>query len=148
VSDLDRKYRPQLEAALDAGERLEGICVASRQKGLFVGGAVAIGVTDRRLLIQDLSRRGEPDGELVSIPPERVASARAGGAGGGWFNVTAGLMDHAAVELEIRTTDGEKLKLMMMRGKGGLLGKLGGGEPQRRGVEALAAWFQEIPAVD
>jgi hypothetical protein len=38
-----------------------------------------------------------------------VASAKAGGAGGGWYTVTTGILDHAAVRLEIRTTDGEKL---------------------------------------
>ena len=51
-------------------------------------------------------------------------------------------MDGAAVTLKIRTTDGDKLKLMMMRGTG-VLGKLGGGETQRRGLEALAAWFRQ-----
>ncbi len=34
------------------------------------------------------------------------------------------------------------LKLVMMRGTGPL-GRLGGGEDQRAGVEALGAWFGE-----
>ena len=42
--------------------------------------------------------------------------------------------------LKLRTTDGERLKLMLMRGTGPL-GKLGGGEVQRQGLEALSAWF-------
>jgi hypothetical protein len=142
--EFESKHRPGLEAALAPGERLLGVCAAGQQKGLFKGGVVALGVTDRRLLVQPLSRRGEPDGEPDSIPPERVASAKAGGAGDDRFNVYAGLMDHAAVALEIRTTDGEKLKLTMMRGEGRLLGKLGGGEGQRRGIEALAGWFRGI----
>jgi hypothetical protein len=129
---------------LEPGERLIGVCAASQQKGLFKGGAVALGVSDRRLLVQPLSRRGDPDGEPDAITPDQVASARAGGAGGEWFNVYAGLMDHAAVALEIRTTDGAKLKLMMMRGEGRVLGKLGGGEGQRRGIEALAGWFSAL----
>jgi hypothetical protein len=144
AEDFETKLRPALEAALEPGEELRGICAASQQKGLLKGGAVALGVTDRRLLVQPLSRGGEPDGDPDPIPPERVASARAGDAGGEWFNVYAGLMDHAAVSLEIRTTDGEKLKLMMMRGEGRVLGRLGGGEGQRRGVEALAGWFREL----
>jgi hypothetical protein len=54
------------------------------------------------------------------------------------------VLDHAAVRLEIKTTDGEKLKLMLMRGEGKLLGGLGGGETQRQGVQALGDWFQAI----
>jgi hypothetical protein len=143
VADIDSKYRPGLEAQLEAGEELRGICVASQQKGLFKGGSVAIGVTDRRLVVQSLDRRGNPDGVPLSIAPDEVADAKAGPAGGEWFNVTSGIMDHAAVRLEIRTTGGEKLKLMMMRGEGKVLGKLGGGEAQQRGVQALAEWFRQ-----
>jgi hypothetical protein len=144
LSDFETKLRPALEAALEPGEKLLGVCAASRQKGLLKGGAVALGVSDRRLLVQPLSRRGDPEGEPDAITPAEVASARAGGAGSEWFNVYAGLMDHAAVALEIRTTDGEKLKLTMMRGEGRVLGKLGGGEGQRRGIEALAGWFRDL----
>jgi hypothetical protein len=111
---------------------------------MFKGGAVAIGVTDRRLLIQPLNRRGDPDGAADSIVPEQVASAKAGGAGGGWWSVTTGILDHAAIRLEIKKADGEKLKVMLMRGEGKLLGGLGGGEAQRQGLEALAGWFQAI----
>jgi hypothetical protein len=146
VADLDSKYRPVLTEQLNDGEELRGVCVASRQKSMFVGGAVAIGVTDRRLLVQPLDRRGDADGSVQSISPEQVASAKAGGAGGGWWSVTTGILDHAAVRLEIKTTDGEKLKVMLMRGEGKLLGKLGGGEAQRTGLDALAEWFRAIEA--
>jgi hypothetical protein len=146
VADLDSKYRPHLESLIESGEELRGLCVASQQKGMFKGGAVVIGVTDRRLLLQPLSRRGDPGGEVQAIAPQQIASAKAGGAGGGWWSVPTGILDHAAVRLEIRTTDGERLKLMMMRGEGKLLGGLGGGETQRRGLEALAAWFQGFEA--
>jgi hypothetical protein len=146
VPDLDSKYRPHIQSLLEGGEELRGICVASQQKSMFKGGAVAIGISDRRLLIQSLDRRGDPDGPAESIAPEQVASAKAGGAGGGWWSVTTGILDHAAVRLEIKRTDGEKLKVMLMRGEGKLLGKLGGGEPQRLGLEALAEWFRAIEA--
>ena len=144
MADLAPEYRRCLEAELEGGEELLGICLASRQKGLFKGGAVALGITDRRLLVQELSRRGSPDGAVRPINREQVRSARAGPAGGGWFDVDAAILDHAAVRLEIRTTDGEGLKLMLMRGEGALLGKLGGGETQRLGLEALAEWFRRI----
>ena len=146
MADLDSKYRPVLTEHLDDGEELRGVCVASQQKSMFKGGAVAIGVTDRRLLIQPLDRRGEPDGPAQSIVAEQVASAKAGGAGGGWWSVTTGILDHAAVRLEIKTTDGGKLKVMLMRGEGKLIGKLGGGGPQRLGLDALAEWFRAVEA--
>jgi hypothetical protein len=130
VGDLDSKYRPGLESQLDPGEELRGVCVASQQKSMFKGGAVAIGVTDRRLLVQPLGRQGDPDGAASSIAREQIASAKAGGAGGGWYTVTTGILDYAAVRLEIRTTGGEKLKLMLMRG----------------GAEPLAEWFRAIEA--
>ena len=112
---------------------------------MFRGGAVVLGVSDQLLLVQSLNRAGEPDGSAQSVTPEQIASAKAGGAGGGWWTVTTGILDHAAVRLEIRTTDGDKLKLMLMRGEGKLLGSLGGGEPQRRGLAALAEWFRRLP---
>ena len=74
------------------------------------------------------------------MPPERIAAASADGAGGGWMTVSAAVMDGAAVTLKLKTTDGEKLKLMLMRGSGPL-GGLGGGEGQREGVEALAQFL-------
>jgi len=46
MADLEAKYRPHLESLLEPGEELRGICVASQQKGLFKGGAVALGVSD------------------------------------------------------------------------------------------------------
>jgi hypothetical protein len=145
VADLESTYRPGLESQLESGEELRGVCVASQQKGMFKGGAVTVGVTDRRILVQPLDRRGDPDGAAQSVASEQIQSAKAGGAGGGWWSVTTGILDHAAVRLEIRNTDGEKLKLMLMRGEGKLLGKLGGGEAQRQGLEALAEWFRRLP---
>jgi hypothetical protein len=146
VADLDSKYRPVLADRLEQGEELRGICIASQQKSMFKGGAVAIGVTGRRLVIQPLDRRGNPDGSAISIAPEQIASAKAGPAGGGWINVDTAILDHAAIRLQIQTTDGEKLKLMLMRGEGTVFGGLGGGETQRLGLDALAGWFRQNEA--
>ena len=66
---------------------------------------------------------------MLSISPEQVASAKAGPAGGGWINVDMAILDHAAVKLEVRTTDGEKLKLMLMRGEGRCSAVLVGASP-------------------
>lgn len=144
MADLDSKYRPILEAELEDGEELRGLCIGAQQKGFFKGGAAVIGITDRRLILQPLDRRGNQDGPPESIAPQQVASAKAGGAGGGWYTVTTGILDHAAVQVEIKTTEGEKLKLTLMRGKGRMLGGIGGGEAQRLGLEALAEWFRAI----
>jgi hypothetical protein len=141
VVDLDAKLRPVAEALLTQGEELRGVCVAT-QVGMFKGRQVLLGVADRRLVVQGMNRKFEPVGEAISLPPERIADASAEGAGGGWISVGLAIMDGAAVSLKIRTTDGDKLKLTMMRGTG-LFGNLGGGETQRQGVEAVAAWFAE-----
>ena len=54
-------------------------------------------------------------------------------------------MDKLAVKLQIRTTSGQKLKFSLMRATGpGPLSGLGGGDTQREGVEALAAFFASM----
>jgi hypothetical protein len=141
VADLGSKLRPVIEALLEPGEELRGACVAS-EVGLLKGRQVAIGVTDRRLLVQGMDRKFSPKGEAISLPPERIAKASAEGAGGGWPTLGAEIMEGAAVTLRLRTADGEKLKLMLMRGSRPFEA-LSGGETQRQGVEALAAWFAE-----
>ena len=82
--------------------------------------------------------------ESIAARAGRLGQGRP--AGGGWINVDTAILDHAAVRLQIQTTDGEKLKLMLMRGEGKLLGGLGGGEVQRQGLDALAEWFRAIEA--
>ncbi len=141
MAELGDKLRSALAPALTDGEQLRAVCVATQQS-MFKGRQVAIGVAEGRLILQPMNRRFELDGEPISLPPERIDSADAEGAGGGWVNVSAAIMDHAAVTLKLKTTDGEKLKLMMMRGTGPL-GGLGGGEEQQQGVDALGAWFSE-----
>jgi hypothetical protein len=141
MADLGSKLRPVIEGLLEPGEQMRGACVAS-QVGLLKGRQVALGVTDRRLIVQGMSRKFEPAGEAISLPPERLDRVAADGAGGGWMTVSAAIMDGTAVTLKLKTTDGEKLKLMLMRGSGPL-GGLGGGDAQREGVEALGAWLAE-----
>jgi hypothetical protein len=141
MADVGAKLRPVIERLLEPGEEIRGVCVAT-QVGLLKGRQVALGVTDRRLVVQGMNRKFEAAGEAISLPPERLAKAAADGAGGGWMTISAAIMDGAAVTLKLKTTDGEKLKLMLMRGTGQLAG-LGGGDEQREGVEALGAWFAE-----
>jgi hypothetical protein len=141
VGELGDKLRTAIEPTLEPGEELRGVSVAT-QSTMFKGRVVGIGVTPHRLILQGVDRKFEPNCEPISLPPERIADAKAEGAGGGWPEFGAAVMDKAAATLKLKTTDGEKLKLTMMRGTGPLAG-LGGGEDQRQGVEALAAWFDE-----
>lgn len=141
MAELGERLHAAIEDRLDPGETLRGVCIATQQS-MLKGRAVAIGVTEGRLIVQGLTRRLEPDGEPELLTPEAISEAKADGAGGGWPQVTAAIMDGSAVTLKLKTSDGKKLKLMMMSGSGPL-GKLGGGDDQRRGVEALGAWFGE-----
>jgi hypothetical protein len=141
MADLAAHVRSMLESWLDDDERLEGVCMASQQS-TFRGRSVALGVTEGRLLIQHLDRRGNAHGHPLSLTPERIAEVKAGGAGGGWVSVGNVILDQTAARLELKTTDGQKLRLMMMHGGGGLMGKLGGGEAQSEGLTALGEWFR------
>jgi hypothetical protein len=88
VTDLGERLRPVAESLLGPDEELRGCCVAT-QSSLFKGRMVAIVVTDGRLIVQGMNRRFEPDGEPLSLPPERIADAEAArrgplaGLGGG-----------------------------------------------------------------
>lgn len=138
IDAFEEKHRPALEALLEPGEQLAGVCAASQQQGLFGGRAVALGVTDRRLLLQPLDRRGDATGEATVLRPQDVESAKADGVSGGWPSVAAAVSDSIAVRLKVKTASGEKLKLMLMRGGS----RLAGGASQQQGVAALASWFE------
>lgn len=136
--DFATTVRPHLEAQLGPGETLRGVLAATHQR-TFSGQLYAIGITDRRLLLQPIDRRMQPKGDPRSITPDTLVSSDIDGAGGGWWTAPAAILDATAIALTLSTTDGEKLKLMMMQGTG-LLGGLGGGQAQRDGVLALAEW--------
>jgi hypothetical protein len=141
MPDLGAKLLPLAQGLLEPGETLRGVLVAAQQ-GFFKGRQVAIAVTDRRLVVQGMNRRFEPDGGPISLPPDGIATASVDRAAEGCLSVSASVLSGAAVVLKLRTTDGQKLKFHLMRGTGPLA-KLGGGEVQQQGVEALAAWLGE-----
>jgi hypothetical protein len=146
MPDFASVVRPSLDGALESGETLEGICAATQQS-TFKGRSLALGITDRRLLLAPLDRRGRPTDEVISIRPEDITDAKAQGAGGGWASVGPAVLDSAAVTLQLKTANGGKYKLSLMKGTGAF-GKLGGGDVQRTGVEALAGWFQHFARQD
>lgn len=142
MADLASELRPFAERLL-GGEELLGACIASEQKRLK-GWMVAVAVGRERIVIQRMKRGRDfiADGEPLSLRAEDIASARAGGLGTWGASPTSEIMERAAIELKLRTTAGEKRKLMLMRGEGKPFGQLGGGEIQRAGVAALAEWLE------
>jgi hypothetical protein len=128
--------RPTLEPLLEQGETLRGVVAATYQK-TFSGSLYAIGVTDGRLLLQPLDRKLQPKEPPLSLTPEAIAEFQLDGAGEGWWTAPEAILDASSLTLKLRTNDGEKLKLMMMRGGGTLMG----GESQKDGVTALGAWL-------
>ena len=143
MDELATKLRAAVEPLLPEGEEIRGVCIAT-QVGMFKGRAVALATTSERLIVQGLDRKLAAKDEPILLTHADIARASADGAGGGWAELTAAVMDRAAVTLRLRRTSGEKLKLMLMRGTGPL-GGLSGGETQREGVEALAGFLAGSP---
>jgi hypothetical protein len=135
AEDFANVLQPLLEAQLEQGEALQGIAAATHQK-TFSGSLYAIGVTDRRLLLQPLDRKLQPKDALVPVAREAAADAELDGAGGDWWTAPSAVLDATAITLKV-TAGGERLKLMMMRGGSSLFG----GESQAKGVVALAEWL-------
>ena len=141
---MEPRLRGVLDPLLQPGEQLHGACVAT-QVGVFKGQMVALGATDQRLLVQGLDRQLQPKGELLAIGRGELASTSIEGSGGslsgGWEDLSGAVMNVASVTLKLKTTSGQKRKLMMMRGGAGMMGKLGGGEAQAKGLEAVGDWL-------
>ena len=132
--------RPILEGLLAPDESLRGWFLAAEQS-TFSGHTTVVAVTDQRLVLQAVDRKFRPKDEPLSIRPDELKAANAAGAGSDWWTATAAIMDSAALAVRLETTSGEQRKLTMMRGTG-LLGKAGGGDAQRQGIEALADWLR------
>ena len=138
MADIGEKLRPVLDPLLEDGETLEGMCVGS-QSGFMSSKFVVIGVTDRRLIVQETDRKQRPKGEPTIVSAADFAGSRESGFGTNL--VTSSIMEKTSIKLTVKTASGDKLKLMMARG-GGPLGGLMGGPTQEQGVDALQAWMQ------
>lgn len=137
---LAQLLQPLGDAALREGEELRGVCAATEVK-TFSGGTRAVIVTDRRILVQPVDRYWRAKGEVRSISPGDVTSAKVSGLADGWWNTPISLADDAGHTVKLRLVDGSKLKLMLMAARGKMLGPLSGGEYQRSGAQALIAWL-------
>jgi hypothetical protein len=144
ADEFATRVTPVLQPLLEPDETLAGVAAATLRK-TFSGGLYAIGVTDRRLILQALDRKFAAKEPPVLLPPTALASggvddggllADAGGFG------TSDVVDALSVTVELETTDGRKFKLMMMTGgDGGLATAMAGGETQTQGVRALLEWL-------
>jgi hypothetical protein len=132
---------PLLQPMLSDGEALRGWCLATEQSA-FSGHTTVVGVTDQRLLVQAVDRKFRAKGDLLTIRPSELARLEADDAGGGWWTASEAILDATALTVKLETTAGEHRKLTMMHGGGGTFGKLGGGEAQRQGIDALAEWLR------
>jgi hypothetical protein len=56
MADLGEKLRPAIEPLLEPGEELRAVCVGAESR-IFKGRQVAIGTTDRRVIVQGVSRK-------------------------------------------------------------------------------------------
>lgn len=140
MADFSEHARPTFMALLTPDETLRGIAAGAEQKK-FGGTLYGVGVTDTRLILQPFDRHMAAKGEPTVVTAEKIASVKLDGAGGGWRTAPNAILDASSVTLELRLTDGQKVKLMMMKGGGGLMGSLGGGASQETGVVALAEWL-------
>lgn len=142
-SKFEEQLAAHLESLLEPGETVLGATAASQQKGMFSGGVVNLAVTDRRLIVQPLDRRGRNlKGDAVSITRAELAKAKISRAGGAWDDPSAVVMSQVAIQVKIKTTGGEKYKFSLMNGEGGgLLGGLSGGPSQQNAVQALRAFL-------
>ncbi len=138
MADVGEKIGPVIEPLLEPGETLEGMCVGSRST-FMSSKFVVIAATDRRLIVQETDRKQRAKGEPVSVTPDQLAGSSTGGFGAG--DLQSSIMNSTSMKVTVKTTSGEKIKLMMAKG-GGALGGLMGGATQENGVQALLGWLE------
>lgn len=139
--DFGGLVRPIIETRLAPGEPLKGIAAAVQQK-LFSGQMIAIGVTDLRLVIQAVDRHTKAKGEPLILTHKTLDSVELVGAADGWWTAPMALLNANALTLKLRMRDGQKMKLMLMKGGAGLMGSMSGGTSQEHGVLAIAEWIR------
>jgi hypothetical protein len=137
--DIGEKIAPVIEPLLEPGETLEGMCVGSRS-GFMSGMFVVIAATDRRLIVQETDRKHQPNAEPISITPAQLAGVKVGGFDTDTGDLESWIAKKTSLKLTLKTTSGEKLKLMIGKAEGPLRALMGG-ETQEEGVKGLSAWL-------
>jgi hypothetical protein len=104
-----RRVHAAVTPAVPAGESLVGV-VHANQPGAFSAKLYAIGITERHLIMQPVSRKWEPSGTPVVLRPDEIDV-------GNIFD-SGTLIGHAGIKgQQIRfSARGEKYKLMVLGG--------------------------------
>lgn len=147
-NDFEQMHGDHLRSLLEPDEQLLGVAAVNWQRNLFKQTVCALGVTDRRLILQPLDRKGkQATGESpTSIRREEITKGSYGGGGGMGSSPTAMIMDSASIEVKLKTSDGARYKLLLMTGEG-MLGRWAGGPSQRSGAEALITFLDAGTAI-
>ena len=141
-NDFERIHGDLLRSFLEPGESLVGVAAVNWQGSMFKQTVSALGVTGERLIVQPLDRKGKAATEdPVFIRKEEITKGNYGGGGGMGSSPTSLIMDSASIEVKLKTTGGEKYKLMLMTGEG-VFGGMAGGPAQRNGAEALVNFLE------
>ncbi|HMU26348.1 MAG: hypothetical protein K1X27_05105 [Solirubrobacterales bacterium] len=141
-NDFERVHGDLLRSFLEPGESLLGVAAVNWQRSMFKQTVSALGVTGSRLIIQPLDRKGKAATEAPTfIRKEEITKGSYGGGGGMGNSPTSLIMDSASIEVKLKTSGGEKYKLLLMTGEG-MFGSMAGGPAQRNGAEALVSFLE------
>lgn len=130
MAELAETLVPIARALLSPGETLTGCCIATWQR-TFSGRMVAIAIAPGRIIIQPLDRRFGPVGSPISLPPERLARVGVDHGVGGSVSTPSIIMEAVSVTVDLTTTDGMRLRLLLMGS---------GGQVQHDGIAALLSY--------
>lgn len=130
MAELAETLLPIARALLSPGETLTGCCVGTWQR-TFSGRMVAIAIAPGRIIIQPLDRRFRPVGSPISLPPERLARVGVRNGVGGSVSTPSIIMDAVIATVDLTTTDGMRLRLLLMGS---------GGQVQHDGIAALLSY--------
>jgi hypothetical protein len=136
MADLALRLEPVARGLLNPGEQLTGCCVATWQRTLS-GRMVAIAITPGRLIVQPLDRGFAPAADAISLPPERISRVSVQHGVGGSVTIPSIIMDAVSITVDLTSTDGTRLKLLLMGS---------GGQVQHDGIAALLAFLDSTAA--
>jgi hypothetical protein len=147
-NDFEQIHGDLLRSSLHPGEELLGVAAANWQRSIFKQTVCALGVTQDRLILLPLDRKGKAEtGEApTTIHKDEIRKGSYGGGGGMGSSPTSMIMDSASIEVKLKTNDGVKYKLLLMTGEG-MFGRWSGGPAQRNGAEALLAFLDAGTAI-
>lgn len=147
AAKLHKKLQPIAESSLHRGEELRGV-IASTSAKVYGGKTYVIVVTSKRLVIQPTGAAWEPFGAPIPVHPEEIAEYEIRGWAERSLKGPFARLSRAGFRVNIKTLDDRPLELMGWTGEGWLGARLGGGQDQAAGVQALRDWLDAIDLGD